>query len=285
MVGCGGIHSTTRELSGIQFTGHDIEEPWAVFDATLVGWPDSYEVIYAYLDEVPVNLTALPERRWRVYLRPSSPDSDLVADAASTILRYLPEFRFEDVANPTRFHCHTKIAERFRAGHILLAGDAAHVCTPFQGHGMNSGIQDAFNLAWKLALVCHGHCTSALLDSYEAERRPVAETITASGDAIEQVQFITDPDQRRTRDETIRAVFADPASRLHEAIVEAELNIDYGGSPIVMGDEHDTLAPGQRLPEHDQGYPRERQGLHAARVDQPRRTHGSPHRWILGKRR
>lgn len=249
MVGCGGIHSTTRELSGIQFTGHDIEEPWAVFDATLVGWPDSYEVIYAYLDEIPVNLTALPERRWRVYLRPSSPDSDLVADAASTILCYLPKIRFEDVANPTRFHCHTKIAERFRAGRILLAGDAAHVCTPFQGHGMNSGIQDAFNLAWKLALVCHGHCTSALLDSYEAERRAVAETITASGDAIEQVQFITDPDQRRIRDETIRAVFADPASRLHEAIVEAELNIDYGGSPIVMGDEHDTLAPGQRLPD------------------------------------
>jgi len=59
-VGCGGIHSTTRELSGIQFTGHDIEEPWAVFDATLVGWPDSYEVIYAYLDGIPVNLTALP---------------------------------------------------------------------------------------------------------------------------------------------------------------------------------------------------------------------------------
>ena len=249
MVGCGGIHSTTRELSGIQFTGHDIEEPWAVFDATLAGWPDSYEVIYAYLDEIPVNLTALPERRWRVYLRPSSPDSDLVADAASTIRRYLPKIGFEDVANPARFHCHTKIAERFRAGRILLAGDAAHVCSPFQGHGMNSGVQDAFNLAWKLALVCHGHCTSVLLDSYEAERRPVAETITASGDAIEQVQFTTDPDQRRTRDETLRAVFADPASRHHETIAEAELNIDYGGSPIVMGDEHDALAPGQRLPD------------------------------------
>ncbi len=248
VVGCGGIHSTTRELTGIQFNGHDIEEPWAVFDATLAGWPDSYEVIYAYLDEIPVNLTALPERRWRVYLRPSSPDSDLVADAASTIRRYLPKIGFEDVANRARFHCHTKIAERFRAGRILLAGDAAHVCSPFQGHGMNSGIQDAFNLAWKLALACHGHSTSALLDSYEAERRPVAETITASGDAIEQVEFMTDPDQRRTRDETLRAVFADPASRHHETIAEAELNIDYGGSPIVMGDEHDALSPGQRLP-------------------------------------
>jgi 2-polyprenyl-6-methoxyphenol hydroxylase-like FAD-dependent oxidoreductase len=248
VVGCGGIHSTTRELTGIEFNGHDIQEPWAVFDATLAGWPDSYEVIYAYLDEIPVNLTALPERRWRVYLRPSSPNSDLVADAASTIRRYLPNIGFEDVANPTRFHCDTKIAERFRAGHVLLAGDAAHVCSPFQGHGMNSGIQDAFNLAWKLALVCQGHCTSGLLDSYEAERRPAAERITASGDAIEQVQFITDPDQRRTRDETLRAIFANPASRHDETIAEAELNIDYGGSPIVMGDEHDALAPGQRLP-------------------------------------
>lgn len=248
MVGCDGTRSTTRELNGIQFTGHDIEEPWAVFDATVVGWPDSYEVIYAYLDDIPVILTALPERRWRVYLRPSSPDSDLVVDAASTISRYLPASRFEDVANPTRFHCHTRIAERFRADRIVLAGDAAHVCSPFQGHGMNCGIQDAFNLAWKLALVCQGHCTSALLDSYEVERRPVAETIAASGDAIEKMLTMTGPDQRHTRDETLRALFADPASRRHETIAEAELDIDYGGSPIVMGGEHDALAPGQRLP-------------------------------------
>jgi 2-polyprenyl-6-methoxyphenol hydroxylase-like FAD-dependent oxidoreductase len=249
VVGCDGIHSTTRELSGIELAGHDIMEPWAVFDTTLAGWSESYEANYAYLDEIPVILTALPERRWRVYLRPSSPDSDLVADASSTISRYLPAIGFDDIANPTRFHCHTKVARRFRSGRILLAGDAAHVCSPAQGHGMNSGLQDAFNLAWKLALVCHGRCSPALLDSYEAERRPVAETITASGDAVEQAQAVTDPAERFTRDETLRAVFADPASRHHEAIAEAELDIDYGGSPIVMGDRHDALAPGARLPD------------------------------------
>ena len=84
---------------------------------------------------------------------------DLVADASSTISRYLPAIGFDDIANPTRFHCHTKVARRFRSGRILLAGDAAHVCSPAQGHGMNSGLQDAFNLAWKLALVCHGRCS------------------------------------------------------------------------------------------------------------------------------
>ena len=177
-----------------------------------------------------------------------------MADASSTISRYLPAIGFDDVANPTRFHCHTKVATRFRSGRILLAGDAAHVCSPSQGHGMNSGLQDAFNLAWKLALVCQGHCTPALLDSYEAERRPVAETITASGEAFEHAQDVTDPAERRARDETLRAVFADPTSRHHEAIAEAELDIDYAGSPIVMGDQHEALAPGQRLPDTIEVY-------------------------------
>ncbi len=249
VVGCDGYHSSTRKLSGIELTGHDLAEPWAVFDVTLVGWPDTYDVIYAYLDETPVILTALPQQRWRVYLRPSSSESDLVADAASTIKRYYPTIGFDDIANPTRFHCHSKVATRYRSGRILLAGDAAHVCSPSQGHGMNSGLQDAFNLAWKLALVCQEHCSAALLDSYEAERRPVAERITASGDAVEGAQSVTDRDERRVRDKTLRAVFADPTSRHHESVAEAELDIDYGGSPIVMGDQHEALAPGKRLPD------------------------------------
>ena len=249
VVGCDGIHSVTRTLSGIELAGHDITEPWAVFDATIPGWPDSYEANYAYLEEIAVILTALPQQRWRVYLRPSSPESDLVADALSTVGCYLPSITFENVTNPTRFHCHTRVATHFRSGHILLAGDAAHVCSPTQGHGMNSGIQDAFNLAWKLALVCDERSDAALLDSYEAERRPVAEMITASGDAFENAQSIRGQAERLARDEALRAVFADPKTRHHEAIAEAELDIHYGGSPIVMGDEHDALAPGQRLPD------------------------------------
>ena len=249
VVGCDGLRSITRSLSGIELAGHDLTESWAVFDATLSGWSDSYEANYAYLDEIPVILTALPKRRWRVYLRPSSADSDLVADATSTISRYLPAIAFDDVANPTRFHCHTKVATRYRSGRILLAGDAAHVCSPSQGHGMNSGLQDAFNLAWKLALVCQGHSTPALLDSYESERRPVAQMITASGEAFERAQDITDAAERLARDESLRALFADPTSRHHESIAEAELDIDYAGSPIVMGDRHEALAPGQRLPD------------------------------------
>ena len=249
IVGCDGHHSTVRRLAGIEQDGHDITEPWAVFDAGVSDWPHSYEANYGYLDEIPVILTALPDRRWRVYLRPRSPESDLVDDASSTLRRYLPAARFEAVANPARFQCHTKVARRFRAGRILLAGDAAHTCSPAQGHGMNSGLQDAFNLAWKLALVCHGHCSPDLLDSYHDERHPVAERVTMSGDTAESVQMMKGEVERRERDAAIRGVFADTAARHHEAVAEAELDIDYADSPIVMGDRSDVLWPGQRLPD------------------------------------
>jgi hypothetical protein len=114
---------------------------------------------------------------------------------------------------------------------------------------MNSGIQDSCNLAWKLALVCQDQATPSLLDSYEAERRPVAAMITASGEAFEDAQHITDPAERRARDEQLRATFADPAGRHHESIAEAELDIDYCSSPIVMGDGQDVLSPGHRIPD------------------------------------
>ena len=209
VVGCDGLHSPTREASGIGFEGHDIAEPWAVFDTTLQDWPEVYDVTLVYLDAIPVILTALPDRRWRVYLRPSSAESDLVADAAGTLHRYYPAVSLIDVENPTRFHCHTRVAAQFRAGPVLLAGDAAHLCSPAQGHGMNTGLQDAVNLAWKLALVHNGVADPALLDSYEVERRPVAVLVGEAGDDFEGAQTLTDPGERDRRNQAMRGTFAE----------------------------------------------------------------------------
>ena len=249
VVGCDGIHSPTRELSGIAFEGHEIAKPWAVFDAGVQGWTDTHEANFCFLETLPVIFTALPGKRFRVYLRPSSEDSDLVADATAILRRYVPGASFVNVENPTRFQCHTKVAAKFRSGCVFLAGDAAHLCSPAEGHGMNCGLQDAFNLAWKLALVHQGVAGSALLDSYEAERRPVAEGITKSGDATEQAQTMTGVVERTARDQNIRAMLADAKSRHHEIVAEAELNVDYAHSPIVAGDTNNFLAAGFRLPD------------------------------------
>ena len=249
VVGCDGLHSPTREESRIGFEGHDLTAPWAVFDATLQGWNEVFDLTFVYLDAIPVILTALPGRRWRVYLRPSSPESDLVADAAATLRPYYPDASLVDVENPTRFHCHTKVATRFRSGRVLLAGDAAHLCSPAQGHGMNTGVQDAANLAWKLALVHQGVADPALLDSYEVERRPVAQIVGEAGDEFEHAQTLTDAAERADRDRAMRSMLAEPVARHHEVVAEAELNVDYGGSPIVMGDANSRLGPGQRVPD------------------------------------
>jgi 2-polyprenyl-6-methoxyphenol hydroxylase-like FAD-dependent oxidoreductase len=249
VVGCDGIHSATRELSGIGFEGHKLAKQWAVFDATVEGWTDTYEGIFAYHDMLPIILTALPGKRWRVYLRPSSEDSDLVVDATSTLRVYAPSTSFIDVKNPTRFSCYTKVATKFRSGPVFLAGDSAHLCSPAEGHGMNTGIQDAFNLAWKLALVHRGAADPRLLDSYEAERRPIAEAITRSGDDFEQAQTLTDPAERDKRDEAIRAMLSDPEDLRQQVMAETELIIDYSSSPIVAGDASNDLAAGYRLPD------------------------------------
>ena len=249
VVGCDGIHSATRELSGIGFEGHKFAKQWAVFDATAQGWSDTYEGIFAYHDLLPIILTSLPDKRWRVYLRPSSEDSDLVADATSTLRAYAPAVSFVDVENPTRFNCYTKVASRFRSGAVFLAGDSAHLCSPSEGHGMNCGIQDAFNLAWKLALVHDGVADSTLLDSYEAERRPIVEMFTQSGDDFEHAQTMTDPTERDSRDQAIKAMLADPENLHQQVMAETELNLEYSRSPIIMGDANNDLAPGYRLPD------------------------------------
>jgi 2-polyprenyl-6-methoxyphenol hydroxylase-like FAD-dependent oxidoreductase len=249
IVGCGGYHSPVREATGIAMEGEDIEDPWAVFDVTLAGRGEDFETTLVYLEETMVILTPLPGRRYRVYTRPRGDEDDFVAAAAAVLAAYEPDAEFVDVENPTRFRCHAKVAARYREGRALLAGDAAHVCSPDQGHGMNSGIQDAVNLAWKLALVTEGDADPALLDSYEAERRPVALEIVAAGEGMEAMGRFDGEEGRARRDAEVRAALTDPGTAHVEAVAEAELNIDYEGSPIVAGDRGGPLAPGDRLPD------------------------------------
>ncbi|MCT0199895.1 FAD-dependent monooxygenase [Synechococcus sp. CS-1325] len=251
VVGCDGLRSTTRELSGLRFEGQAITRPWAVFDAAVEGWADSHELNAAYLDASPLILTALPEQRWRVYLRPADEQGDLVAEATAVLQRYLPAAHFSGVENPSRFHCHSRVASAFRAGPVFVAGDAAHVCSPAEGHGMNCGLQDAANLAWKLALVHHGAAAPALLDSYEQERRPVAQQICRSGEATEQAHALQEREARAARDRSIATMLANPVARQQEVVAETELNVSYADSAISGGSGGQggqPLAAGQRLP-------------------------------------
>ncbi len=251
LVGCDGYHSTTRATAGIAFPGHDYPVEWAVFDGAIDGWSGPADRTSSYLEPTAVILVPLPGRRWRLYLHPTSPTSDPVTDAEDLLRTYAPGAAIRDVTESGRFKTHSRVAARYRAGRVVLAGDAAHVCSPAEGHGMNTGLHDAHNLAWKLALVCRGHAAPTLLDSYECERRPVAEQVARSGDKVEAGKAITEPDARARRDRVLRCRLTDPELQHAQTVAAAELDASYGASPIVAGDRNAALGPGDRLPETD----------------------------------
>ena len=250
VVGCDGLHSAVREAAGIDYRGTAIDRQWAVFDATIDGWQSDYDFVsrpprHPARDPHPVAREALARRTCD---RPPRCPTSWSRPLRSSV-GYQPGSTFVDVENPTRFRCHSRIATRYRAGRVLLAGDAAHACTPAEGHGMNTGLQDAFNLGWKLALVCRGEAGAGLLDTYEAERRPVAEIVVSSGADTEAAHALTDSDQRAARDAELRRTFADPFTAHHEAAATAEVDRGYPRSHAVAGDDGAGATPGRRVPD------------------------------------
>ena len=132
--------------------------------------------------------------------------------------------------------------DHYQRGHVLLAGDSVHLFTPSGGFGFNTGLDDAANLAWKLAAVCHGWASPGLLDTYEAERRPIGIRHTdASGDYANKIAALSFPDY--VDEDSDRGAEARAGLRAeHETFKEefASLGIvlgaRYDGSPLIVGD-------------------------------------------------
>lgn len=250
VVGCDGFHGITRRLVGIDEEVRDADRKWVVFDATLEPWDVDDVDTHACFDEPLVIATALPQRRWRIYVHTEDVGADAVESALRVLRRYQPHLRFVDIANVSAFVCHTRIATRYRTGRVMLAGDAAHVCSPAQGHGMNSGLQDAQNLGWKLALVVHGVATEGLLDSYEAERRPIAELYLQEGAASEAIVTPQNRTEKLVRNAALHDRLSNPETRHLEIVAEAELDADLRASPILQGEQERAVAAGDLLPQN-----------------------------------
>jgi hypothetical protein len=135
----------------------------------------------------------------------------------------------KDVVWSSRFRVHHRLADRYREGRVFLAGDAAHTWPPVGGHGANTGMQDAHNLAWKLTAVLRGWAGPALLDTYQAERRPVA--LETGRQAV--LRGLTGQMMPTGR----------PGDRLLDDVVII-LGYRYASSAVV-GAEHDTVLPAE----------------------------------------
>lgn len=180
VIGCDGGQSFVRDAAGIGFGGATFDEKWLVVDCVGEGY--GVREMQFFCDPRRPALT-LPvsrgRRRWEFLLLPGEKPEAFEREVVvrELIAGYAPLDRSE-IERAVVYTFHARYADRFRSGRVLLAGDAAHVNPPFAGQGLNGGLRDAHNLAWKLDLVRRGIAADALLDSYETERRPHVKAMT-----------------------------------------------------------------------------------------------------------
>ncbi|MCO8078711.1 bifunctional 3-(3-hydroxy-phenyl)propionate/3-hydroxycinnamic acid hydroxylase [Acinetobacter lwoffii] len=180
LIACDGGNSYVRRNLGIAFEGETAPNQWIVID--LENDPLATPHIYLCCDPVrPYVSAALPHgiRRFEFMVMPGETQEELSKpeNIAKLLSKVLPSTDGIEVIRQRVYTHNARIADKFRVDRILLAGDAAHIMPVWQGQGYNSGMRDAFNLAWKMALVVQGKAGPALLDSYQIERKDHAKAM------------------------------------------------------------------------------------------------------------
>jgi 2-polyprenyl-6-methoxyphenol hydroxylase-like FAD-dependent oxidoreductase len=263
VIGCDGAHSAVRRALKIGFEGDRFPMSFMLGDVT-IDWdlPRGFTCfsIVPKENNAPDFIVAIPlpdRNRYRVTMLASSkflssadrqdaqdrgldhgiaserpgPSLEQLQVVADRLLPGAP--RLKNLRWSSLFGISMRLADRYRVGNVFIAGDAAHIHPPTGGLGMNTGIQDAYNLAWKLAVVARGEADVRLLDSYDAERRPVG------ADVVE-----------RTRAASMS--FGQERVTKENRLTDTQLLINYRGSPLVTATEglaETRLRPGDRAPD------------------------------------
>jgi len=188
VAGCDGARSSVRELSGITFPGAPYEHVFFVADAEATGSMVQDEVnVYLWQEGFHLLFPMRGKDHWRIVgILPATLRDrvDVTFEAVIPSLRKETGagLSFKTCAWFSTYRIHHRSASHFRDRRCFLLGDAAHIHSPVGAQGMNTGLQDAYNLGWKLALVVSGQADAALLDSYEEERVPVARRLLSTTD-------------------------------------------------------------------------------------------------------
>jgi 2-polyprenyl-6-methoxyphenol hydroxylase-like FAD-dependent oxidoreductase len=255
-VGCDGPKSLVREALGVRYEGSSREERdfmGGKMLAVYIRAPAFYEAVraprawqyWAINREQRALMNAIDGKDlWVLHVQLPRGGEAPADYARESLLRATGrEFPFEILGIAEWTAGYTLVAERFGAGRAFIAGDAAHLFTPTGGQGYNTSVDDVSNLGWKLAAACQGWCGAALLASYEAERKPVAQRNTsfarAMADSIGKIELPMELESDGAAGAAARAALGE---RLHRhATTEFEipgihLGVFYGESPVVAGD-------------------------------------------------
>jgi 2-polyprenyl-6-methoxyphenol hydroxylase-like FAD-dependent oxidoreductase len=250
LAGCDGAHSSVRHGAGIPFEGGAYPQTFVLGDLEVDG-DLARDVGHAFLGAGGM-LFFFPLARpasWRLLgIRPPGGEGDKtrVEPALAELQAIADTFtggslRLRDPVWLTYFRLHHRHAARYRAGRVFLAGDAAHVHSPAGAQGMNTGIQEAWNLGWKLALVARGIADEALLDTYEIERQPIGRFVLRITDRAARIATSESRTLRLLRTELVPRlaplVLRSSMARAYGFRTVSQLRINYRRSPAVREGE------------------------------------------------
>lgn len=240
VVGADGAHSTVRHLVGGKLEGTFVGERFLLGDVEVVHDYDDDSMYTFFSPDGPVLFMPMRNGRARVMAEvhdaPGTPMNmhPTIAELQSVIDARVGGIRLIRPHWMTSFELHHAQISRYRWGRVFLVGDTAHIHSPAGGQGMNTGMQDAFNLAWKLAAVCTGQGGDALLDTYQAERYPVAKNMIEFTERLSKAGTLTGPAQH-IRNAVLKALSHVGAVPRLMAHVTAEVNIAYPESALSIG--------------------------------------------------
>jgi 2-polyprenyl-6-methoxyphenol hydroxylase-like FAD-dependent oxidoreductase len=250
VVGCDGAHSAVRRALDIPFEGKAFDEAFALADVRLDGDVADDEVSVRLHRGNFVILIPMPgERFFRIVVEHpamSAPEGEPDLEEIQRALDAcgLAGVRARDPVWLSRFHISQRQVGRYRHGRVFLAGDAAHVHSPLGGQGMNAGIQDACNLAWKLALACAGRGRPELLDTYQAERHPIGKALLHGTGNLTRIVTLRNPIAAGLRDRIAALLLSFDAVQDRVRAQLTQLGLNYRRSPIVAED-HEGGAGGR----------------------------------------
>jgi 2-polyprenyl-6-methoxyphenol hydroxylase-like FAD-dependent oxidoreductase len=243
LVGCDGGRSTVRKLLGIGFPGEPATTEWLLGEMEVTTPPEELAAVVAEIRKTHKGFGVGPsgEGLHRVVVPAETVAEDRsIPPTLEEVKQRLQVFAGTDfgVHSPrwiSRFGDATRLAERYRAGRVMLAGDAAHVHPPLGGQGLNLGIQDAFNLGWKLAAQINGWAPQELLDSYHTERHPVAAAVLDNVRAQAELMS-TEPGPQAVRRLLAELMDFDEVNRyLIEKITAIGVRYDFGEGHELLG--------------------------------------------------
>ena len=259
LIGCDGAHSTVRHGLGLAFGGVAQGDDWMLADVRLEGEgrPPADEIATFLHRDGPFVVFPIPGGRARIVATvgktvagQSRPNPTLADVQAMADERAEGGFRVADPVWLANFRINERKVSDYAKGRVFLAGDAAHVHSPAGGQGMNTGMQDACNLSWKLAMVIRGEAPPSLLNSYTPERSAVGDMVLRNATRMTDMGTLAHPAAQAARNLVLRFMLGFHAVQDRMANTMSEVEIAYSKSPLSIGHH-----AGDRLPPEQYGGP------------------------------